>query len=95
MITGRIIADVLTHFVPRRIEWLFASIVFCLGFKLLRPEDTFASAPATYRILSSLAPEPVWGWILFIVGGARLVALKSAISVVGNETRGLIGSEMS
>lgn len=75
MITGRIIADVLAHFAPRRIEWLFASIVFLLGFKLLQPENTFASAPATYRILSSLAPEAVWGWFLFIVGGARLVAL--------------------
>ena len=75
MITGRIITDVLAHFVPRRIEWLFACIVFFLGWKLLQPEDTFASAPGTYRLMAKVGPEVVWGWILFFVGGARLVAL--------------------
>ena len=75
MITGRIITDIFAHFVPRRIEWLFASIVFLLGWKLLQPENTFASAPATYRLLAELTDETRWGWILFAIGGARLAAL--------------------
>lgn len=83
MITGRIITDVLAHFVPRRIEWLFATIIFCLGWKLLRPEDTFGSSPATYRLLSKLGSEQVWGWVLFGIGSLRLMALTLNGSVRG------------
>lgn len=41
MITGQIITDVLAHFVPRRIEWLFGSIAFVLGFRLLQSGSLF------------------------------------------------------
>ena len=75
MIVGRIISDVISHIVPRRIEWLFAFMTFGMGFKLLQPERTFDAAPQSYRLLSQWATEGTWGWILFTVGASRLVAL--------------------
>jgi hypothetical protein len=61
------------HFPVRRLEWICAAILMCLGLRLLDPADTFAQ-PA-FKELAATASEGTWGNILFYGGAARLAVL--------------------
>lgn len=61
------------HFPVRRLEWIGAGILMCLGLRLLDPADTFAQ-PA-FSELAATASEGTWGAVLFWGGLARLIVL--------------------
>ncbi len=66
-----------SHFPVRATEWMLAFIKALWGLLLLAAPGMF-DAPATEQImrgLSSIAPQPVWGWIGAIAGTAHLSAL--------------------
>ena len=75
MITGIVLRDLAHHFVPRRIEWLFAINAFALGVKLWFPPETFQSVPHVYDLMQALANETTWGATLTAIGLVRLLAL--------------------
>ena len=54
-------------------EWLLASLMVAWGLAVALPGDTLA--PAGYRLLAALAPEPVWAAVSLAIGLMRMTAL--------------------
>jgi len=61
------------RFGPRQMEWFMATITSLWGAVLLLPIDTFGGR--AWVVFSALAPEPVWGAIMFMLGVARIGGL--------------------
>ena len=68
-----ILSRIREHFPVRRLEWLYAGILGCLGLRLLDPAETFAQP--TFRELADWMSDGSWGTMLFAVGAARFLVL--------------------
>lgn len=71
---NRIYVRIQHKFRQRLVEWVGSAELMILGIILLHPADSFASLPA-FALMSEIATESTWGWVLLIVGGSRLIGL--------------------
>ena len=81
---------VLTHGAPLAYEVYAAGAALIWGLVLVwPPADTFASA-SSYRLLATLAPEPVWGGVLLGLGAGQGAAIL-ADTAIGRRAGALLG----
>lgn len=71
---GRIYVRIQHKFRQRIVEWIGSAELMTLGLILLHPADSFYNLPA-FALMSEIAEEYTWGWILLTVGGSRLLGL--------------------
>lgn len=58
----------------RKSEWVLALMTFCMAALLALQPNLFAEQEV-YRGMASMAPQWVWQWLCFAIGGGRLVTL--------------------
>lgn len=69
-----VVTQLIHHFRARRFEWFMALALFCIGYALHQPGDTFARSPS-YDLLASWASEETWAIILMGTGALRVMVL--------------------
>lgn len=61
-------------FHQRRTEWVAGFQCLLWGMVLLFPGSVYASSQS-FSVLAQLIPEEVFGWLMVVVGGGRIIGL--------------------